>query len=249
MATRWHTVSIITTITPCIRILTCVTPGRLLFLDETLKGMIHRFEGEYPECRPAPQSPPQLASLSSSLDSSSGSLPAFSPIDPMASSVGTLATESSVLSLDSDLEDDDPVHPNLLRRSSDVSLASRALALEEGRIHRLGSKVRQDLVTHHQQKTAASHHPPTGSSPTFDEWAPGSHMAAVAQKMGDMSGPELKSIVATKGWEGVMQKLGANLEELRQMQMKDPVGWEQFKESQLKARANVGGVNGESAIE
>ncbi|GAB7357726.1 hypothetical protein MBLNU459_g0387t1 [Dothideomycetes sp. NU459] len=217
---------------------------RLLFLDETLKGMIFRFENEYPETRVSPPSPQQPASLSSSLDSR-GSPHTFYPADGMASSVGTLATEVSGLSLDSDLEDDDPVRSPLIRRTSDVSLASRALSLEEGRIHRLGSKVRQELVTHHTNVVG-----PCEAENAHDsgEWAEGSHMAEMAKRMGDMSGPELKSIVDHVGWDGVMQKLGANLEELRQLQMKDPVGWEQFKESQLKARANVGRAE-ESAIE
>lgn len=215
--------------------------------------MIYRFEDEYPECRVSPPSPQQPASPTYSFDSI-GSPP---PAEDMTSSVATLATETSGLSLDSDLEDDDPVRSSgTLRRSSDVSLANRALALEEGRIHRLGSKVRQDLVTHHQQQastSSVSYAPPfspsSSSPPTSTaEWAPGSHMAGVAQKMGDMSGPELKTVVDTAGWEGVMLKLGANMEELRQLQMKDPVGWAQFKESQLIARANVG-AREESAVE
>jgi len=178
----------------------------------------------------------------------------------MASSIGTLTTEASGLSLDSDLEDDDPERTSapLSRRSSDVSLAKRALALEEGRIHRLGSRVRRDLAMHHQQQDQSTSPTSAFSSSSFgdvsasspQEWAPGSHMAGLAQKMANMSGPELKTIVDTTGWEGVMQKLGANLEELRQLQMKDPVGWSQFKESQLIARANVGGGSGSgSAIE
>ena len=61
---------------------------------------------------------------------------------------------------------------------------------------------------------------------------------AYASRMADISGPELRVIVEKDGWEGVMEKMGANLEELQQLQMKDPVGWEQFKESQLAARAN-----------
>jgi hypothetical protein len=120
------------------------------------------------------------------------------------------------------------------RKASDVSLASRALANEEGRIHRLGHKVRQDII---DVPVAVQ----TSESDAHAEWAPGSHMADIASKVANISGPELRVLMDQEGgWDGVMEKLGANLEELQQLQMKDPQGWEQFKESQLKARANRG---------
>ena len=152
----------------------------------------------------------------------------------MASSATTFGTETSAI--ESDL-DEDEIHAGgsgpMRRKASDVSLASRALAIEEGRIHRLGHKVRQDLID-----------VPVAVQPlesdAHAEWAPGSHMAEIASRMADLSGPELKVMVDQGGWEGVMEKMGANLEELQQLQMKDPQGWEQFKESQLTARANRG---------
>jgi hypothetical protein len=206
---------------------------RLLFLDQTLSGMIERFEDEFPETRLHLDIPPhqQNFSLSSSLESmESGPL----PNDFMASSATTFGTETSAI--ESDL-DEDEIHASgsgsMRRKASDVSLASRALAIEEGRIHRLGHKVRQDLI---DVPVAVQ----TSESDAHAEWAPGSHMAEIASKMADLSGPELRVMVAHGGWEGVMEKMGANLEELQQLQMKDPQGWEQFKESQLITRANRG---------
>lgn len=204
---------------------------RLLFLDQTLSGMIERFEDEFPETRLHLDIPPhqQNFSLSSSLESTeSGPL----SNDFMASSATTFGTETSAVESDQDEEihAEDPMR----RKASDVSLASRALAIEEGRIHRLGHKVRQDII---DVPVAAQ----TSGSDAHGEWAPGSHMAEIASRLEDMSGPELRVLVDQKGgWEGVMEKMGANLEELQQLQMKDPQGWEQFKESQLKARANRG---------
>ncbi|KAG9900466.1 RNI-like protein, partial [Aureobasidium melanogenum] len=203
---------------------------RLLFLDETLSGMIERFEDEFPETRLRLDIPPHEPnfSLSSSLESTeSGPL----SNDFMANSATTFGTETSAIESDQDEETD---AGNLMRRkASDVSLASRALAIEEGRLHRLGHKVRQDMI---DVPMAA----PTSESDAHGEWAPGSHMADIASKLEELSGPELRVLVQKGGWERVMEKFGANMEELQQLQMKDPQGWEQFKESQLKARANRG---------
>jgi hypothetical protein len=207
---------------------------RLLFLDQTLSGMIERFEDEFPETRLRLDLPPhqQNFSLSSSLESTeSGPL----SNDFMASSATTFGTETSAI--ESDL-DEDEIHASgsgsMRRKASDVSLASRALAIEEGRIHRLGHKVRQDII---DVPVAVQ----TSESDAHAEWAPGSHMAEIASKVANISGPELRVLMDQEGgWDGVMEKLGANLEELQQLQMKDPQGWEQFKESQLKARANRG---------
>ncbi|KAK4945089.1 Microtubules assembly and stabilization protein, partial [Elasticomyces elasticus] len=123
---------------------------RLLFLDETLKGMIHRFEDEYPECRLSPPSPNQLASLSSSLSSVHSTNMSMLP-NGLETSTGTLLTEASN-ALDSDVEggEDNELRSRVHRSNSDVSLAGRALALEEGRVHRLGQKVRRDILSYSQ---------------------------------------------------------------------------------------------------
>lgn len=203
---------------------------RLLFLDQTLSGMIERFENEFPDTRLYLGIPPhQQPSISSSLESTeSGPL----SNDFMASSSTTFGTEASAP--ESDVDEELHVGSSMKRKSSDVSLASRALAIEEGRIHRLGHKVRQDLID------VPGTGVPVSESDAHAEWAPGSHMAEVATRLAEISGPELRDIVEQEGWEGVMEKMGANLEELRQLQMKDPTGWQQFKESQLMARANRG---------
>ncbi|KAH0172068.1 RNI-like protein, partial [Aureobasidium melanogenum] len=203
---------------------------RLLFLDETLSGMIERFEDEFPETRLHLDIPPHEPnfSLSSSLESTeSGPL----SNDFMANSATTFGTETSAIESDQDEEAD--TGDLMKRKASDVSLASRALAIEEGRLHRLGHRVRQDMI---DVPMAA----PTSESDGHGEWAPGSHMADIASKLEELSGPELRVLVQKGGWERVMEKFGANMEELQQLQMKDPQGWEQFKESQLKARANRG---------
>lgn len=204
---------------------------RLLFLDETLSGMIERFEDEFPETRLHLNIPPHEPnlSLSSSLESTeSGPL----SNDFMSSSATTLRTGTTSIESEQD-EEPDP-RDFMRRKASDVSLAGRALAIEEGRLHRLGHKVRQNMI---DVPTIAA---PTSESDAQGEWAPGSHMADIASKLEELSGPELRVLVHQGGWERVLEKFGANMEELQQLQMKDPQGWEQFKESQLKARANRG---------
>lgn len=240
-------------------ILTClelILAGRLSFLDDTLRGMIERFEDEYPETRLSPASTPSAteestASLPSSLESSANFGPlASAPISMGANPLTTPAsTDTSALSLDSDEEGftgfPRPATGLGSRKNSDVSLASRALALEEGRIHRLGQQVRRDMI----ETSSASNDKPLDPS----AWAEGSRMSEMVKCMTETSGPELQEILERSGWEGVLENLGANMEELKQLQMVDPIGWEQFKESQLKAFANkkIGqdGHMGESAIE
>jgi len=205
----------------------------LTFLDDTLRGIIERFEDEYPETRIVPPSPKEPASLPSSLESSADFGHLSSAAESMAGSAGTPSTiDFSALSNDSEDEEHDIAGRMGLgsRKNSDVSLANRALALEEGRIQRLGHKVRRDLIESSS---------PCGDKPLDPSaWTEGSRMSEMINRMTETSGPELREILESSGWDGVLENLGANMEELKQLQMKDPVGWEQFKESQIKAFAN-----------
>ncbi|KAK4944522.1 Microtubules assembly and stabilization protein, partial [Elasticomyces elasticus] len=69
----------------------------------------------------------------------------------LETSTSTLLTEASS-ALDSDVEggEDNELRSRVHRSNSDVSLAGRALALEEGRVHRLGQKVRRDILSYSQ---------------------------------------------------------------------------------------------------
>ena len=124
------------------------------------------------------------------------------------------------------------------RKNSDVNIAARALGQEEGRFHRLGIGIRRDIMN------ASGHDSPSRSGSVVEANAAGpqdtdSHLSEMAQRLENLSGNEVKQIVDRDGWDGVMQKVHANLDDLRQLQESDPVGWEQFKESQLKAVANL----------
>lgn len=157
-------------------------------------------------------------------------------------SFATLATEASGFSVESDDDEADTRVPaKTSRHNSDVSLASRALSLEEGHIHRLGQHLRRDIVN--SVSTEAS---PTQAAPSSDA---SRHLADAVKAIDNLSGAELRDMAAKDGWKGALDQLGVNIEELRQMQASDPVGWEKFRESQLKARLNAERDGGGSAIE
>jgi hypothetical protein len=111
---------------------------RLLFLDETLYRVIHRFEEEYPECKqPLPTiiEPHPLAALNTA-----AAVP--------ATQTNAINTE------DQDLDNDDsPLSPfsttNILkppsRRGSEVSLHSKYLQDEEGQMHKLGQYMKTEI--------------------------------------------------------------------------------------------------------
>lgn len=196
---------------------------RLTSLDSTLQSMISRFEEEYPETR-VPS-----ANDTSLLSSSTEKAPS------MTSSIsGTVDITSPVDAEASDAEDEDALRPPMSRHNSDASLASRALTLEEGRLHRLGQHMRREVV--------ASNPASNPASPTLKpaDLAPDQRLAILKERLESTPGSELKQMVESAGWEEVLKKVGANYEDLRALQEQDPEGWEQFKLSQERARLNVG---------
>lgn len=195
---------------------------RLIFLDQTLQSMIQRFEEEFPDTR-LPPSPKQPPSLASSATEQSAPL--------------SLTTQGTEITNKSDDEDDfddlSSFRPAVSRHNSDVSLASRALAIEEGHLHRLGQRMRRSIVDS-----------PSSAVATEDESTPWKaeeqrRLKALQHNIESITGPELKSLVEQDGWEVAMSKVGANMNDLRALQESDPQAWEDFKESQMKARLNL----------
>jgi hypothetical protein len=198
---------------------------RLMFLDQTLQSMIQRFEEEYPDSRIAPNGAvaEPTASMASSFQST------------LASSFATgERAELSNPAGDVDDGEDDAVKPPMSRHNSDASLASRALTLEEGRLHRLGQHLRREIV----DSTPTTLTPPLdGASPP--PTAGQQRLEILKERLESTPGSELGPLVEKIGWKAVLEKVGANLEDLRTLQEQDPEGWEQFKDSQLAARMNV----------
>ena len=191
---------------------------RLMFLDNTLQSMIQRFEQEYPETRIA-QAPVEGQAQQAQQTLTGGWSTSVPPLS-LVTSTTNLTTHSI-----SDDEDDDVIVRPPVRHGSEVSLAARALSLEEGRLHRLGQHLRRDIIDS----------PTMASAPESDK----ARIAALGARLEAISGDDLKNIVESDGWASVLQSLGANHDDLRSLQEQDPVGWEQFKESQMKARMNL----------
>lgn len=178
---------------------------RLLFLDQTLQSMISRFEEEYPDTR----------------------LPSAAPI--AASDPSSRAPEAEPQPQPDDADPDEALKPPAMsRHNSDASLASRALTLEEGRLHRLGQHLRREVVDLSPSDAPAS--PATAGQRRLDD---------LKERLESTPGDELGPLVEEIGWKAVLEKVGANLEDLRALQQQDPEGWEQFRDSQVKARLNA----------
>lgn len=129
-------------------------------------------------------------------------------------------------------------HPSthsLSRHDSDVSMASRHLAQEEGRMHRFGQKVRRDLF----RPQTEDHHWGTTGEETEAE-----HIARLRERLEALSGAEIKDRIGSIGIEGVMKELDADAEALRRIQLEEPAEFERFREAQEHAYsgANTGVV-------
>lgn len=204
---------------------------RLLFLDKTLQSMIERFETEYPETRLVPPSPKQAASVTSSITDQS------TLVD---SSINTQGTEITGTASDDDEffdgEDDAPTRPISPRRTSDVDLVSRAQRVEEGRLHRIGQTMRREVID-------SPRNTQFGADVPWKEDERKQHEAERLRRFGQqiegLSGGELKSLIDKEGWDALMQKVGGNYADLRQLSEEDPEGWANFKEAFSKARMNL----------
>ncbi|KAK4889092.1 Microtubules assembly and stabilization protein [Elasticomyces elasticus] len=195
---------------------------RLLFLDQTLESMVSRFEEEYPETR---LSSAGSAALGAPSYPSRGS--SMAPSDGKTDlSINTQLTEFTSTSVSDDEDDlDQAIRPPsaISRHGSEVGLASRALSLEEGRLHRLGQHLRREVIDS----------PATMTAPETER------IKRLGEKLEAISGAELKNVVENEGWESILRRVGGNYDDLRALQEQDPEGFEQFKESQRLARMNM----------
>lgn len=195
---------------------------RLLYLDQTLQGMIERFEAEYPETR---LSAPDAGSTHSSVPSSS-------PVTShMQSSVTTAIDDAG--------QDTDEDEPKVIRsrHNSDVSLASRALSLEEGRLHRLGHRVRTEIINASRPSSSQSNSPNT-PGPNLDELDLPEHLAALREKYFTYSGEDIRHMSESLGWEKAFDQLVENAAELKAMSQENPEEFKRFRDTQLAALKN-----------
>ncbi|KAJ6784743.1 hypothetical protein PWT90_08793 [Aphanocladium album] len=186
-----------------------MTLRKLVFLDETLQGIINRFEDEYPEIREAAQlsktDPKRVRSGSAE------------------STNGSAGAEEAVVS---DAEDDNEIHAPRLSRSN--STLSKVLAEEEGRVHRAGHRFRAGVVTQMQMDLVASIDD-IGTDPQ--------HVRMLTELAEDVGGDFWQEVQA-KGVIQAYKDNREGLLTTMKMSDPDGAQWERFVESQNKALAN-----------
>jgi len=185
---------------------------RLMFLDQTLERMIKRFEDEYPETR----LPPTKAVAPT---------PMPDHASPTETSIIAGGTPDNSSYGDPRLSDDEGgLRPALSRHNSDVSLASRALSQEEGRMHRFGQKMRREIL-----KPEMEDH--KHSAADMKQWAP--HLQLLRDTLEELGGEEIRKKIEAGGQNALIQELNIEASALRQSVIEsDPEGWRQFQQAQ-----------------
>lgn len=184
--------------------------------------MIKRFEDEFPETRlPTALTSPPLPDMTK-LPSSEGV--EYAEGEPRISDTEPTLAEPAVS------DDEDRLRPMLSRHNSDVSLASRALSQEEGRMHRFGQQFRRDIM---KPDTEDDEHGTTGN-----EEQP-VHLQLLRAMVEGLGGEEIKNKILTEGEDNVIAELSNEASSLRQqLKEQDPEGWIKFVESQEAAMRN-----------
>ncbi|KAK0619219.1 hypothetical protein B0T14DRAFT_537097 [Immersiella caudata] len=206
---------------------------RLIFLDTTLKGIIKRFEDEFPDTR------------------ETDSAIAMSPVDAheekqSSRSLSSAEGDTELLTQPAISDDDDePMAeseiqlrpPSLYRPASSISLTSKALADEEGRVLRAGHKFRAGIVKPEHLALLTDGVEMVRQDPN--------HVRMLHEILDELGDSGLRSEVEEKGIVKVFEeRKGEIRQKLRDM---DPLHWDRFVESQLMARKNVNlDLDGES---
>lgn len=184
---------------------------KLVFLDDTLKGIIKRFEDEFPDTREVPDAEP-------------------SPIPTLTARMEnltkTVSTEDPGAASDGGGEDDFKIQPpRALSRSS--SVLSKLLAEEEGRILRIGHRFRSGFFTQENIDRLSS----------IDDIGSDPKQIHVLTGIADDLGGDILELVKEKGPIRAFKEDRETI--LRCMKEADPVMFDSFIESQQKARANI----------
>ena len=242
---------------------------RLKYLDNTINGIIQRFEEEFPECRITASDNDDCgtdlvdASQTSSAKPPEGNLDSN---DDMTEIV-TPSFEYASFFLDSDTVDNEDSNTLLRsRHTSDVSLASRALALEEGQVHKLSKHVQRgimqaqpneepkgDYESNLDKSQAASrlnsntnrnNSSDGGTQLDYDSYndyyTPGPpESETIRLKLEALSGEEIRSRVAAQGYETMMAQIGKSAEALQKLKAESPEDYAKVKEAQMAAHVDI----------
>ncbi|CAM1501051.1 Fc.00g102130.m01.CDS01 [Cosmosporella sp. VM-42] len=194
------------------------TPGddsnlrKLIFLDDTLQGIIKRFEDEYPDTREPLHEHRYRSPVKGQAETEEiPSIVLPPPEDP---------------SLLSDNEDEAEINgAKQLSRSN--SMLSKTLAEEEGRIHRAGHRIRVSFLNQEQIDLLA----------IIDDIGNDPKHVHMLTEMAEDIGGELLELVKELGAVRAFKE-HKDLA-FRLMRESDPDHWERFVEAQQKARANI----------
>ncbi|KAK4201440.1 hypothetical protein QBC40DRAFT_253080 [Triangularia verruculosa] len=226
------------------------TYHRLMFLDNTLHGIIKRFEDEFPDTRLTTEDDSGVDTNSTTANdkndtASLSSLDANGKSPSLASGpVPLLATDSDLsasytAAIISDAEDDLLSHTResrkaLSRSNSIISLSSKALADEEARVLRAGHKFRAGIVAlrpeHYNAALLSSGVEEVGADPN--------HARLLHELLDEMGDADLKKEAEERGVVQVFQERRQDI--LKRLREADPQHWDSFVESQVMARKNVG---------
>lgn len=116
----------------------------------------------------------------------------------MSTSIGSLHGTDSA-------SDDEAERPFPSRHNSDVSLAARALSIEEAQVHRMGQKVKRELLSPSGGRADNGWNTSTGedlgAGPALDENGETEHLKLLRSKLEELQGEELRNCVVERGWE------------------------------------------------
>lgn len=197
---------------------------RLGYLDATLERMIQRFEDEYPECRQAARARADTSTSAMSIPSAGHSSSFNNPFSATHEAINTPTHASP--------EDDDEIGSlrRASRHGSDVSLASRQLVDEEGRLHRFGQRMRREIM------------PPTYTEDhhwgTTGHGVEPAHVEQLRSQLEGMSSEQLRAEVEKKGIDQMVEELKITAEGLKVLEKSDPATWKKCRDAGMCVKAD-----------
>ncbi|KAK3326474.1 hypothetical protein B0H66DRAFT_600594 [Apodospora peruviana] len=191
---------------------------RLIFLDNTLEGIIKRFEDEFPDTR---ESVDSAVGFSSSNSDEEDAVEKQLTLSPSAEADFMVEDDQESAGLEIRT-------PSLVRSDSTLSLSSKALANEEGRVLRAGHKFRAGIVK-------PAHYPLLSGVELVG--ADPRHVRLLHELLDDIGDESLIQDAKEKGVVRVFQERKEDI--LKLLKEADPIYWDRFVESQEMARANV----------
>ncbi|KAI0206779.1 RNI-like protein [Astrocystis sublimbata] len=190
---------------------------RLAFLDQTIEGIINRFEDEFPDTRES--------EVSTEVPSGPSSTAPVANPSPEPQDVD----ETFALSDTEDIETE--LHPKIRSRSSSIiSHTSKAFSEEEGRALRVGHKFRRSFMSQ-KQFNELNNDLQISNNPH--------HVTLVTSLMEDLM-EDYEHIRKSVEEKGIVKAFEDDRDRIwKLLREKDPAYWDVFLESQEKARANI----------